>query len=179
MQAKHRHSGFLFRFNKTCNMRNKFCVVSSISMFRSFPVGYITSTYTRVDLSCPQPLKNTTQESVGATAAIVHPFDWHGPTLLAIRLQCDEDTIEAIRRELRIASVFHQTNTTRLLSGRWGQWRRWQASWSQCFKKVNNRRLFTCAHHYVFKALLKQRKTYGLENIFLLSITGVSLLGRL
>ena len=106
MQAKHRHSGFLFRFNKTCNMRNKFCVVSSISMFRSFPVGYITSTYTRVDLSCPQPLKNTTQESVGATAAIVHPFDWHGPTLLAIRLQCDEDTIEAIRRDFALLQCF-------------------------------------------------------------------------
>lgn len=99
----------LFSFNKTCNMRNKFCVVSSISMFCSFPIGYITSTHTRGDLSCPQPSINTTQESVGATADIIHVFDWHGPTLLAMRLQCDEDTIHAIRRGLPIASVFHQT----------------------------------------------------------------------
>lgn len=106
----------------------------------------------------------------------MHPFDWHGPILLAIRQHCDEDTIEAIRREVRIASVFHQTNTTRLLSGGWGQWRRWQASSSQRFEEVNNRWRFTCTHHYVFKALLKQRKTYGLENKFLLSKTRVSLL---
>ena len=59
-------------------------------------MGYITSTYTKVDLSRPQPSKNTTQESVGATAAIMHLFDWHGPTLFAIRLQREEDTIEAI-----------------------------------------------------------------------------------
>ena len=148
---------FLFSFNKTCNTRNKFCDVNSVSMFRSFPMAYITSTYTRVDLSCPHPSKNTTQESVGATADIMHLFDWHGPTLLMMRLQCDEDTTDAIRRELRIASVFHQTKT-RLLSDGWWHWRIWQASRSQCFKKVNNRRRFTCTEDYVFKALLKQRK---------------------
>ena len=38
-----------------------FCVVSSISIFLSFPMGYITSTYTRVDLSRPHPSKNTTR----------------------------------------------------------------------------------------------------------------------
>jgi hypothetical protein len=129
-------------------MRNKFCVVSSVSMFRSFPTAYITSTYTRVNLSCPQPSKNTTHESVGATADIMHLFDWHGPTLLVMRLQCDEDTTDAIRRELRIASVFHQTKA-RLLSGGWWHWRRWQASRSQCF---------TCTQDYVFKAPLTQKK---------------------
>jgi len=87
-------------------MRNEFCVVSSISMFLSFPIGYITSTYTRVDLSRPQPSKNTTQESVGATADIMNFFDWHGPTLSAMRLQCDEDTIDAIRRELPLLLCF-------------------------------------------------------------------------
>ena len=78
-------------------MRNKFCVVSSISMFCSLPIGYITSTYTGAYLSCLQPSKNTIQESAGATANTMHLFDYHGPTLLAIRPQGDEDSIDVIR----------------------------------------------------------------------------------
>ena len=79
-------------------------------------------------------------------------------------MQCDED---AIRRALRITSVYQQTKTIRLFSRGWGgHWRRRQPRWSQCFITANNRRRLTCTPNYVFKARQHRENLWFRKQIF-------------